>query len=145
MDYEDGAILQEEYEYIEEGSGPFSRNYYIAPVSSFDLYLRLERVTMDQAVWILDNLNVKHPPVKQKKVEGFITRMKSGWRATPKCYLGFLGDSGLLCDGQHKLLAQISLNIDLDYYFLRGLNSNHYKNNFIKRPDKFGLPLVEKF
>ena len=144
--YKDGSIFNDEDDYSYESptsSGPFSKSYYTAPVSGFDLSLRLERVTIDQAIWILDNLNVKHPPVKQKKVEGFMVRMKAGWRATPKCYLGFLGGSGLLCDGQHKLLAQIALNVELDYYFLRGLNPNHYRNTSVIKPNKFGLPLVE--
>ena len=144
--YKDGSLFnddEDDYSYEDPtSSGPFSKSYYIAPIYSYDLSLRLERVTMEQAIWILDNLNIKHPPVKQKKVEGFMTRMKAGWRATPKCYLGFLGKSGLLCDGQHKLLAQISLSLDLDYYFLRGLDPNHYRNSSIGRPTKAVLPLV---
>jgi hypothetical protein len=86
----------------------------------FGLEITVEIINPEEAQAYLDN-NAKHRPIKEKKVDAYMTEMADGrWRLNGKtiCF----DTDGRLLNGQHRLSAVVKSGVSLTTVVVRGLD-----------------------
>jgi hypothetical protein len=102
-------------------SNKMSASYFASKTPSWTK----EIITVDQAKFILENLNKNNRPFSEANIKSLVEAIrKNRWVVSEKETIGFT-PSGQLGDGQHRLKAQVRVNKDLEYWVLRGYNSAH--------------------
>ena len=89
-------------------------------LEDFGLTVTVEDITPEQAASYLEN-NAKHRPIKQKKVDAYVSEMVNGqWQLNGKSII--FDSNGRLMNGQHRLSACVQSGVTLRILVGRGVD-----------------------
>ena len=85
----------------------------------------IETITPKKAKDLLDR-NTRNRPISNSRVRYYSSLMKQGkWRLTHQGLA--ISDTGIIIDGQHRLLAIIESNMPIDFNVTYGVNDDSFK------------------